>query len=265
MALLPSSFFSSVEQIPGLPRKLRWYMVLIVTLSAMNYPDEIPNAWQHFTKHYLARLEPEERLIAARKIREALTKSVGIVGAAKTGTSIRLLSTVTPDELKDQESFRDKEDASTASARGKVLHTKIYGRNPLFNPQATVDASPDYAFVIRGIAAQFSSLLRILLIGSLSRLGVLTSHEPDLFYGRIFSFDEILDDVETGHIIISALIGIDCHPQMKHHMIGLLINGQSREDIEQTRSLCYGVADLLGVKFRHPKGQIPEVPVASEG
>ncbi|KAK2750275.1 hypothetical protein FQN55_002422 [Onygenales sp. PD_40] len=236
MALLPSSFFSSVEQIPGLPRKLRWYMVLIVTLSAMNYPDEIPNAWQHFTKHYLARLEPEERLIAARKIREALTKSVGIVGAAKTGTSIRLLSTVTPDELKDQESFRDKEDASTASARGKVLHTKIYGRNPLFNPQATVDASPDYAFVIR-----------------------------DLFYGRIFSFDEILDDVETGHIIISALIGIDCHPQMKHHMIGLLINGQSREDIEQTRSLCYGVADLLGVKFRHPKGQIPEVPVASEG
>jgi hypothetical protein len=46
----------------------------------------------------------------------------------------------------------DQEDAATAAARGKVLHNKIYGRNPSFNPQATVDASPDYAFVIRSMS-----------------------------------------------------------------------------------------------------------------
>jgi hypothetical protein len=82
----------------------------------------------------------------------------------------------------------------------------------------------------------------------------------DLFYGRIFSFDLILDDVETGHVIISALIGIDCHPQLRHHMIGLLINGQTREQIEATRALCYKVADMLDVKFRHPPMPIPEIP-----
>ena len=30
------------------------------------------------------------------------------------------------------------------------MHKKIYGRNPAFNPQATLDAAPDYAFVVRG-------------------------------------------------------------------------------------------------------------------
>ena len=82
----------------------------------------------------------------------------------------------------------------------------------------------------------------------------------DLFYGRIFSFDEILNDAETGHVIISALIGIDCHPQMRHHMIGMLINGVTREEIETTRTLCYRVADVLGVTFRHKPMEIPEVP-----
>jgi hypothetical protein len=49
----------------------------------MNYPDEIPNIWKHFTSHYLPLVNENEKLPAARRIREALTKSVGIVGAAK--------------------------------------------------------------------------------------------------------------------------------------------------------------------------------------
>lgn len=44
-------------------------------------------------------------------------------------------------------------------------------------------------------------------------------------------------------------------------MIGLRINGQTKEQIEETRGLCYSVADLLDVKFRHPKAEIPEIPV----
>jgi len=46
--------------------------------------------------------------------------------------------------------LRDKDSPEIATARGKVLHKKIYGNNPTFNPQATIDASPDYAYVIRG-------------------------------------------------------------------------------------------------------------------
>jgi hypothetical protein len=61
-------------------------------------------------------------------------------------------------------------------------------------------------------------------------------------------------------VIISALIGIDCHPQMRHHMIGILINAVTRKEIEFTRTLCYKVADVLGVTFRHAPMEIPSLP-----
>jgi predicted RNA-binding protein with PUA-like domain len=83
MPILHQSFFQEVEDLKSLEEKFRWYMVLIVTLSSMNFPDEVPNVFQHFSSHYLPLLQLDERLLGARKIREALTKSVGIVGAAK--------------------------------------------------------------------------------------------------------------------------------------------------------------------------------------
>jgi hypothetical protein len=75
--------FEEVENLTSLPSKVRWYSVLIVTLSAMNYPDYVPHVWEHLSSHYLPLVEEDEKLLTARKIREALTKSVGIVGAAK--------------------------------------------------------------------------------------------------------------------------------------------------------------------------------------
>jgi hypothetical protein len=77
MPILHQSFFQEVEDLKSLEEKFRWYMVL------MNFPDEVPNVFQHFLSHYLPLLQLDERLLGARKIREALTKSVGIVGAAK--------------------------------------------------------------------------------------------------------------------------------------------------------------------------------------
>jgi hypothetical protein len=88
MPLLSPTFFQEVEELKSVQEKFRWYTVLIVTLSSMNYPDEIPNLYQHFMSHYLPLIQEDEKLLAARKIREALTKSVGIVGAAKVGFSV---------------------------------------------------------------------------------------------------------------------------------------------------------------------------------
>jgi hypothetical protein len=104
-------------------------------------------------------------------------------------------------------------------------------------------------------------LIRLNNPNSLKNIHAILIFSPlDLFYGRIFSFNEILNDAETGHVIIAALIGIDCHPQMKHHMIGMLINGVTREEIESTRTLCYRAAKELGVAFRNPPMDIPSLP-----
>jgi hypothetical protein len=45
-------------------------------------------------------------------------------------------------------------------------------------------------------------------------------------------------------------------------MIGMLINGVTREEIETTRTLCYRAraANVLGVNFRHEPMEIPALP-----
>lgn len=133
-------------------------------------------------------------------------------------------------------SSRAKEDQETASKRGYALHNQIYGRNPEFDTNATPAASPDYAFVVR-----------------------------DLLYGRVFSFNEILDDLDTGYVIVSTLIGLDCQYQLRNHMKGMLYNGATREELQTLRDLCLGLAKRLGVVFRSEPRPIPSIEDESKG
>ena len=82
----------------------------------------------------------------------------------------------------------------------------------------------------------------------------------DLFYGYIFSFDEILDDLETEHVIISALLGIDCQEQVKNHMIGMQLNGAQWEEVEALRNVVLKLAEKLGIKFKTAPIPIPRIP-----
>lgn len=78
-----------------------------------------------------------------------------------------------------------------------------------------------------------------------------------MLYGRIFSFDGIIDDLTTGYAIVSALYGMDCQNQLQHHMKGMLINGATRNDLEDLQNLCLGLANILGVKSRYERAPIP--------
>ena len=88
----------------------------------------------------------------------------------------------------------------------------------------------------------------------------LTLYCLDLFYGYIFSFNEILDSLETGQVIIAALLGIDCQEQLNHHMIGMMFNGARREEIEALRSIVLVLAERLGVKFKKTPIPVTEMP-----
>lgn len=160
---LPDSFFESVLAIQDPSLRTRWYMCAIITLSALNYPDVIPQVFQHYEAHVLANLPSDEaRRDSLNRLREGLIKSTGIVGAARTGNSMRVLSTCTPEHLLDtRESPRSLESEQVARERGRKFWTNVYARNPNFDPNASVKASPDYAFVVRGMAfAPYSSYVR---------------------------------------------------------------------------------------------------------
>lgn len=100
-AKIPSSFFSKVESLPGNDEKVRWYYCVMVNLAALNYPTLVPSVYEHMSAHVMCKLSHEEQFAAARKLREAFIKACGIMGAAKTGTALRLLCKQFPPELRD--------------------------------------------------------------------------------------------------------------------------------------------------------------------
>jgi hypothetical protein len=80
---LEDDFFAQVEHINTQNVKVRWYYCVVVNLGAMNYPEVIPQVWEHLWKHVCERLGHDERFKIAQKVREALIKACGIMGPAK--------------------------------------------------------------------------------------------------------------------------------------------------------------------------------------
>ncbi|KAK5175430.1 uncharacterized protein LTR77_000569 [Saxophila tyrrhenica] len=228
MSLLTDEFVAALThkgaELPG----FRWYLSAIVCLGALNYPEEIPHVYEQLLSQHLPETDHSK---ASQALREALTKASGIVGACRTGNAIRALATATPKHLKDTRFHRANDTDAITVERGRALHQKIYGGNPLFDPSKTVDASPDYTYVVR-----------------------------ELFYGKIFSFPDILEYRETGQTIVAALIGMDCQVQVRNQMIGMLMNGVDRREVEANREICLAIALELGVRFKTAPIDVPSVP-----
>lgn len=149
--LLPTAFLNNALKIESVGNRLRWYICMVVNLSSLNYPDIIPQVYEHLDTNLLSVLSSSEaRKDAINQLREALIKSTGIVGAGRTGNAMRTLSECIPEAFRATESPRAMESEETARKRGKKFWTNVYARNPAFDPEASVRASPDYAFVVRG-------------------------------------------------------------------------------------------------------------------
>lgn len=125
-------------------------MCVIVGLSSLNYADVIPQAYTHISMNLLTSLSQDERFDAVQKVREGLTKSLGIVGAARTGNALRILANCTPKDLMLKESPRSQESEEKAILRGNEFFSRVYDKNPLFDKAETERASPDYMLVVKG-------------------------------------------------------------------------------------------------------------------
>ena len=151
---LPDSILHDILADNDAAKRIRRYMCVFIVLSTTNYPDVIPQVYAHFDKHILSPLSHEQRFRAVQIVREGLIKSTGIAGAARTGNAMRTLSHCIPEDLREHSSPRSAESWEKAQNRGMEFWSRIYARNPDFDPEASVRASPDYAFVIRGNISQ---------------------------------------------------------------------------------------------------------------
>jgi hypothetical protein len=80
----------------------------------------------------------------------------------------------------------------------------------------------------------------------------------DLLYGRVFSFPDILGIPETGQVMVSALIGNDCQSHAYGHMLGMLRNGVSREEVVTVRDVYLKVVEMCGIKKWQGASEVPE-------
>ncbi len=85
------------------------------------------------------------------------------------------------------------------------------------------------------------------------------TEETGYFYGYIFSFDKILNSIETSQAIVSALIGIDCQEQATNQMKGLMYNGGRKEDVAMIREVVVALAKRLDVRFKSKPVAVPDI------
>ena len=79
----------------------------------------------------------------------------------------------------------------------------------------------------------------------------------ELLYAHVFSFPDILPVFETGQIIVSALLASDCPLQASGHMLGMLRNGATREEVSYVRDICVKMVGYWGVKAFTPFVDVP--------
>ncbi|KAI1608175.1 hypothetical protein EDD37DRAFT_183921 [Exophiala viscosa] len=194
-----------------------WYLSAFACLAALNHSEEVASLYTLLLESYIAE---NERMHQTRMIREALTTLVGILGAAKVGNALRSLSDVTPDDLRDDKCYRKDDDHELAVARGKKFIESVYGKSSENKRGAkSQKACPDYDFIM-----------------------------TELLYSHVFSFPDILPVFETGQIIVSAVLASDCPLQASGHMLGMMRNGATREEVNYIRDICVKMVDYWGVK-----------------
>ena len=82
----------------------------------------------------------------------------------------------------------------------------------------------------------------------------------DIIYGRLFSFDAILDDLTSSYAMVSALYGMNSPQQIRNHLIGMQLNGADAGSLKEHQDLLLGLAEILGITFRFGPVPIPAVP-----
>ncbi|KAL0563176.1 hypothetical protein V5O48_018899 [Marasmius crinis-equi] len=203
-----------------------WYIVALVAFNASNEPEAVPILFQHVLQSVDTH---EDRLLLARKFRDALYKSSVTSGFAKGINSLVALDKVMPEELKDKEMTRSPRSTSLAEyeTRGQNFFRSIYGE--------TADT------------------VQNLLDGIYPDLGYFSN---TIAYGMIYGFTEILTPLESSYTLVGTLIASDTPRQVNWHLQGARRLGASVEEVRAVRQIAMEVSKLCGVKW---KDGVPEL------
>ncbi|KAK1221023.1 hypothetical protein PQX77_016173 [Marasmius sp. AFHP31] len=233
--LVSSAFLNRIESIYPITASTKvwgnpWYIVASVAFSASNQPEAIPLVFQHALQSTKSH---DERLLLARKTRDAIFKAGLNSGYARGINSLIALDGVMPEELKDRELSRNRATSSQEhEAEGKKFFEELYGDTAGSVQKLLDDIYPDMGW--------FSTTIG---------------------YGLVYGHNQILTPLETSYTLVSTLIAGDTPRQINWHLNGARRLGATLDEVKAVREIAMEVASLSGVRW---KEGVPEVQIESE-
>ncbi|KAH0836849.1 AhpD-like protein [Lanmaoa asiatica] len=220
-------FLSSLKQLyppQSTYPKSPWYAVAAITFSASNCPEAVPLVLKYVLKDLDAiGASHEDRLTAARKIRDAVFKSGMIYGFPKVINALILLHEATPPALQDKETLRNPDPSiEELTQAGREYFDQTYGETAKPTEALLSAIYPDLGYYITSFG-----------------------------YGYGYSFMGATSPMETSFAMIAALIAIDTPRQIAWHLEGALRNGATREEVRAVRAIAIQISKAAGVVWKH--------------
>ncbi|KAL5358793.1 hypothetical protein BJX96DRAFT_147281 [Aspergillus floccosus] len=209
---------SRFQKTTSLPRD-KWPILAAATLVAGPDPERADQLYLYLTQQS-QHSTPESRQALIRRLREALFKSIIIVGVCKPIEAILAISKVEREEDKDYTFTRDgwSNDAANRE-RGVGWLERLYARNT----SGTLDlfaAHRDFAWL-----------------------------STDITYGLFLSDRQVLDDFDTQMVVLPAIMSQNLKIETHWHIRGTRRLGLPKQDVQIVWDCVQLVAEFFGVKL----------------
>lgn len=197
----------------------KWYLVAIAALTGAGQPEFAGNLYTFLVAQpNYATTEARQALV--RRLREALVKSVSIVGVCRPMVAVLSINAVERAEDKDYSSTRENWQSGPENhARGVAWLDRVYQRNRTGTINALA-AHKDFAWISENIT-----------------------------YGLYLSDRQILDDTDTELVVLSGIMSQNLKRETGWHLRGIRRVGVSSEDVETVQQCIELVAAFAGIRL----------------
>ncbi|KAK7733692.1 hypothetical protein SLS53_008159 [Cytospora paraplurivora] len=205
--------------------KDQWYLLTISCLASGPSPETAADLYVYLINSQEHR-ERCDRQALVRRLREALVKSVALIGVCKPLEAMYAISRVEREEDKDYTTTRDGWQCDEANhSRSREFYNKLYGRNA-GDTDGLFAAHRDFDFVCEEIT-----------------------------YGFYLGDRQTLNDVETETIVLAAIMSQNLKFETHWHLRGTRRLGVSRGDVKVMWEAIQLIAGHFGTKL----GNVPSI------
>ncbi|OQE27218.1 hypothetical protein PENSTE_c004G02616 [Penicillium steckii] len=197
----------------------KWYILATSTLVASSDPERADQLYQYICSQPAYATSPARQALV-RRLREALIKSVPIVGVCKPIEAILSIGKVEREEDKDYTFTREGWQCDQANHdRGAEWMQKLYARNTS-GTLNLFSAHKDFAWL-----------------------------SEEITYGLFLSDRQILDDVDTQLVVLPGIMSQNLPNETHWHIRGTRRLGLPKEEVQVIWDCVQLVAQFFDVKL----------------